>query len=201
MHLGQEQTDRQRLWLEVGFAGPLQCGLQLGLGLGGPACLQLDQGHQLQSLDLVGSGAEQLAQFPFRPWAIVLVTAQLGQQQPQLPALVILVGHALQPRDGLSSAIECDQQFQQPLLLSRAGLALVHPADQLGHVPIQARTLAVLRAGPAAVQLAEPPAQPQAGGRQSGHTTAQPKSASGGNGGHPAGSLCNGASLPVRPRA
>jgi hypothetical protein len=51
------------------------------------------------------------------------------------------------------------------------------------------------------VQLAEPPAQPQAGGRQGGHTTAQPESAPGRNGGHPAGSRWHGVSLPGRPWA
>ena len=70
----------------------MQRRLQLALGLGSTPHFQLQQGHQLQTLDLVGPQVEQLAHLPLSAAAVLLVAAQLGQQQPQRPLLGLLVG-------------------------------------------------------------------------------------------------------------
>ena len=98
LQVSEEQAQRQYLRLQGRLPAVLDQRLQLRLGLAASALLQLQQSHQLQSLDSVGAEVEQLAQLPLSRRAIVVLAMQFRQQQSQLPAPGLLIGQLLQQR-------------------------------------------------------------------------------------------------------
>ena len=168
MHqVGQEQADRQGLGLEAGGLGLAQQALELAAGLAASALLELEQGHPLQGFDLARILVEDLAQFPFGSAAVIGGAAQVGQQQPQGPAVGLLVGHLLQQVDRFGLAIEAQQQAEEALAIQGGGRSAPQPALELAHFGLHLQLQLALGAGAGgAAALAQPPAGPGTAGQQ-----------------------------------
>ncbi len=166
-HIGQQQTDFEGLRLELGFARPIQGRLQLADGQQAPPTFQLQQAQQLQGFEVVGVLVEQEAHLPFSTAAVVLITPEFGQHQPQARPLGLLGGQPLQQVGRFLFAVHSDQQLDQLLLFLGGGLALIQVLLQRCQLALEGLLFGV---GPAAaaLPLAQPPAPRQAGRPQAG---------------------------------
>ena len=82
------------------------------LGLAAPAAFQLQQRQQLECLHLVGLAAQQLLQLTLGASQVILFAAQFSQQQPQVPALGLLLHKSFHQGGGLRPALQTHQQLQ-----------------------------------------------------------------------------------------
>ena len=101
----------------MGFARAIKGGLQLADGQQPAARFHLQQGLELEGLEVVGVLVEQLAHLPLSSRAIVLIAPEFREHQPEARPLGVLVGQALEQGDRFGFAVQGDQQFQKPLLL------------------------------------------------------------------------------------
>lgn len=157
LQIGQQQPHSQRGGFGLRSNQPAVERLELGLGEAGLVLLQPQQGEQLQGLHLIVLAVEDLAQLPLGTAAVALITPELGEHQPQRPAIGLLVGHGLQNRDRLTLALQAHQQLQQALTVGITGLAATELAAQPRQL-VDQRDAAHILGGSSHLVPAQPPA-------------------------------------------